>query len=371
MQRYSLRDDACGGEKGSEAPLIKPREWHRCNTDIGRAFHVFKSNRYCQQTTPSATSVQGYLNFFNRIQKNLSAALLLDAASPTGIQINLSAKARAMDFTSRYCRRRVENAVTCPNAALAINCCQFSCCLPTIPAIDFPINLHPDWMSNLVQSCPEICLGEMVIPGTHDSGSYSIETFSPFSAVGRTQNVSVLEQLHRGARFLDLRIAGSGSNAGISHGCLKGSKIERILDDIHLFCQDFPGEFVMIEVVAEYGRPFSGEQKKQTLDVLKQSLGDKLYTSDDREKLMKTPLKEVILGGKQVCILLHARIYEDFQVDGVQYTDDYIKKEYGFFSADSWLENKWKYVDYNNMRAMLASLRFASRVLIIFFSFSL
>jgi hypothetical protein len=247
-----------------------------------------------------------------------------------------------MDFTSRYCRRRVESALTCPSAALAFNCCQFACCIPTIPAIDFPINLHPDWMSNLVQSCPEICLGDMVIPGTHDSGSHSIDTFKLFSAVGRTQNVGVLEQLHRGARFLDLRIAGAGTNASIFHGCLQGSPFERVLDDIHLFCQDFPGEFIVIEVVAEYGRAFSAEQKKQALEVLKQSLGDKLYIADDREKLMTNPLKELILGGKQVCVLLHPRIYEKFEVDGVEYTDAYITKEYGFFNADSWLENKWK-----------------------------
>lgn len=248
-----------------------------------------------------------------------------------------------MDFTSRYCRRRVESALTCPSKSLGFNCCQFACCVPTIPAIDFPISLHPDWMGNVVQSCPDICLGDMVIPGTHDSGSYSIDTFKLFSAVARTQNVGVLEQLHRGARFLDLRIAGSGSNVSIFHGCVQGGKFERILDDIHLFCQDFPGEFLIIEVVAEYGRAFDATLKKKSLEILKQSLGDKLYTGD-LDKLLTTPVKDLIMDGKQICVLLHPRIYEKFQVDGVEYSDAFIEKEYGFFNADQWLENKWKYV---------------------------
>lgn len=245
-----------------------------------------------------------------------------------------------MDFTSRYCRRRFESAVTCPSAALGLNCCQFACCIPTIPAIDFPISLHPDWMGNLVQSRPEITLGDMVIPGTHDSGSYSIDTFKLFSAVGRAQNVTVVEQLHRGARFLDLRIAGAGKNVNIFHGCLKGSLFERVLDDITLFCHDFPGEFVIIHVSAEYQRPFTPVQKKKALDIMKQSLGDKLYMEDDVNKLLTTPVKELVVGGKQVCVLLK-RMYDDFEVDGLKYTESYITNEYGFFNADKWLENQW------------------------------
>lgn len=197
-------------------------------------------------------------------------------------------------------------------------------------------------MGNLVQSCPDATLGEMVIPATHDSGSYSIDSVKLFSAVGRTQNVTVLEQLHRGARFLDLRIAGSGkNNVNIFHGCLMGSQFERALDDIHLFCQDFPGEFVIVEVVAEYGRAFNPAQKKKALDIIKHSLGDKLYSDNDKEKLLATPLKDLILSGKQICVLLHPRIYDEFELDGVKYDDAHITEEFGFFNSDDWLQNKF------------------------------
>lgn len=178
------------------------------------------------------------------------------------------------------------------------------------------------------------------MPGTHDSGSYSIETFQLFSAVGRAQNVSVVEQLHRGARFLDLRVAGAGNDVNIVHGCLKGGKFERILNDITLFCQDFPGEFVVVSVSAEYQRPFSAAQKKTALDIMKDTFGDKLYAEDNIDKLLSTPLKDVVLKGKQVCVILK-RIYDDFEVNGVSYSEDYVAKEYGFFSADKWLQSRW------------------------------
>jgi hypothetical protein len=236
----------------------------------------------------------------------------------------------------------VEGSLTCPSASIAINCCQFACCIPTIPAIDFPISLHPDWMSNLVTSVPEAKLGDMVIPGTHDSASYSITSFSPYSAVGRTQNVSVLEQLHRGTRFLDLRIAGFGNDVFIYHGCLKGCKFERILDDIHLFCQDFPGEFVVMNVVAEYGRSFESKLKKKALDIIKDSLGSKMFQGPTVGKLLETPLKNLVSEGKQICVVIHPRIYDGFVFGGVEYSDLYISKEYACFNSDTWMQDKWK-----------------------------
>lgn len=241
--------------------------------------------------------------------------------------------------------------MTCPSASIAVNCCQLACCIPTIPAIDFPISLHPDWMSNLVQSVPEITLGDIVIPGTHDSASYSIPAYNIYSAVGRTQNVSVLEQLHRGTRFLDLRIAGSGNDVYCYRGCMKGCKLSRILDDIHLFCQDFPGEFLIIKVVAEYGRTFEPKLKKKALETIQSTLGEKLFQGPKVGSLLDSSLKDLTCKGTQACVILHSRIYEDFTVDGVTYDEDRVADEFSCFNADSWLEDKW--YNTNNSKQLL------------------
>lgn len=231
--------------------------------------------------------------------------------------------------------------MTCPSASVAVNCCQLACCIPTIPAIDFPISLHPDWMGNLVQSVPDITVGDIVIPGTHDSASYSIPSYNLFSAVGRTQNVSVLEQLHRGTRFLDLRIAQSGKDVYCFHGCMKCCKFSRILDDIALFFNDFPGEFLIIKVVAEYGRPFDAKTKKKALDMIQETLGKKLFDGSSVGDLLKTPLKDLTTKGTQACVVLHSRIYKDFSVGGVEYGPEKVAKEYSCFNGDAWMEDKW------------------------------
>lgn len=241
-----------------------------------------------------------------------------------------------MDFTSRYCRRRMEGAVTCPSSALGINCFQLGFCIPSIPAIDFPISLHPDWMGNLVQSRPEVTLGEMVIPGTHDSGSYSIDTFKVFSAVGRNQNVSVLDQLHRGARALDLRLGESGKSVDVFHGCLRGTKFDRVVEEIKLFCDDFATEFVIIELVAEYGRTFSPAQKLKALESVKEMLGDKMFSENSVDKLLTTPVKDLVMDGKQVCVLLHPRFLE-----GLDMSEQQLAAQYCCFNAGKWMQNKW------------------------------
>jgi hypothetical protein len=213
--------------------------------------------------------------------------------------------------------------------------------MPTIPAIDFPINLHPDWMGTLVQSCPDISLGDMVIPGSHDSGSYSIESYKAFSAVGRTQNISVVDQLYRGVRFLDLRLAESGKDVNVFHGCLQGTKFERVAEEVDLFCEDFPGEFVIIEVVAEYGRSFCSASKLKALEILKESLREKMFTEDNKEKLMSTPVKELVMNKKQVCVLLHPRFFEGLEIDGQAATPDIINEKYGCVDSGKWMQNQW------------------------------
>ena len=109
-------------------------------------------------------------------------------------------------------RKKVFRDFDCLCSSLAVNCCQFSCCIPDVPTIEFPCeNRANQWMAELIQVAPEVKLRDLVIPGTHDSASYSLSSWTLFSAAGRTQNVSVYEQLLRGARYLDLRVAGSNS----------------------------------------------------------------------------------------------------------------------------------------------------------------
>jgi hypothetical protein len=94
-----------------------------------------------------------------------------------------------------------------------------------------PVPLGPDrWMEDVYADAADVTLGEMVLPGTHDSGSFAIDvegpcdivpaagtpgvitalsSTNPCAAAGmyRAQDETLAEQLQAGIRYLDLRVS--------------------------------------------------------------------------------------------------------------------------------------------------------------------
>jgi hypothetical protein len=271
-----------------------------------------------------------------------------------------------MDLLPRSTRRNLLQTLDGPCSALALNCCQFSCCIPRDALSDYHDDDHDhnhddlppslaDWMKHLLSNCPTLKLRDLVIPGTHDSGSYSIPATTLFSAVGRTQNESVLEQLQRGARYLDVRVGGATNSSShredslIWHGCLAGGTFQLVVDQIATFLHHHDGEFVIVEVVAEYGRPFTPTQKMQCLKVLQETLGDMVYTSPTNLNTLfhQSNLADVIHQQKKQClVLLHGRFYDGLAdaticESSITYNEEYIESHFGFFRSDRWMNNRW------------------------------
>ena len=254
---------------------------------------------------------------------------------------------------------------------MALNCLQFASCgscwnTPREPPLTpFPhciAGKRPNaaWMGDLVKSeakhgvksSNRVTLKRLIIPGSHDSASYSIPKSVPFSAIGRTQNLTIREQLLSGIRFFDLRIASGRNCEGVNiyHGRLMGAPFEEILNDISCFCKEFPTEFVVLLVAAEYGRPFTPESKVMTLNMLRSHLGslddkveDRLLCKvDSRNDLVNTPLEDLIKKKGRVFVLLSSRFFNDFFINGVQADKEYVRSVYGFFDCMQWLRNKWQ-----------------------------
>ncbi len=237
----------------------------------------------------------------------------------------------------------------------------------TFPGIEED-NEYPNktWMGDLAATSKKSTLKRMVIPGSHDAASYSIPRHKLGSAIGKTQNLSIREQLFCGIRFLDLRIASSAksnkysksnSKSGVSiyHGCLKGCSFEEVLSEIREFCNDYPTEFVILHVQAEHGIPFSASDRVLAFDLLQSHLGSMrdpiqrrlLCKVQIRSQLIDTPLQELIASKGRVCVLLNPRIFQDgfqegFLHNGINYNEEYVKREYGFHSARMWLRDKWQ-----------------------------
>ncbi len=201
-------------------------------------------------------------------------------------------------------------------SALAVNCCQFGCFIQNSPRIPCASENH-DWMTKLRENLPSKRLRNLVIPGTHDSASVTISKWSLFAAVGLCQNISVGEQLRRGARYIDIRI-GSGvadsilmEDVKVVHGILTGGKFVDILEEVDLFLCDNPGEFVVMEVVLENKRQLTPEQRIKVLKLINSTFGDRMVTKDDDDSWFN--LKYVTLGelaekNKNILVLLHERI---------------------------------------------------------------
>lgn len=234
-------------------------------------------------------------------------------------------------------QRQLYDGTDCMASALALNCFQLGCLIRNVPMSEYSVD-NSDWMEELRKANPSIKLRDIIMPGTHDSATYTFPKTKLFSAAGLTQNVDIYEQLSRGMRYLDVRVASSPSGeSSIYHGCLQGGKFYDVINDIKRFLDDHSGEFVVLDVVQEYGRTFHEDKRVQMFNDLVELFGDKLYRTNDRKALMDTSLKDL---DKQIVIVMNNRIY-NFEYEGVKYTETYVDETFGLFSAQRWMHSKW------------------------------
>ena len=249
-------------------------------------------------------------------------------------------------------RRKVVDILDCPCSALSLNCFQFGCFIQNVPRhhgffSNADSNSNADWMHHLLQIQPNVKLGSLCIPASHDSASDTISPFKAFSAVGRTQNVSVAEQLIRGVRSLDIRMATSTTGSvGIFHGCLMGAPLYDVLQQIADFLYQHPSEFLFCEMVPEFGRHFSPIHKKEALDMMQECLGPFLYKcnggNDNCNKLLnECTLQNLVSANTRLCLLVHPRMYQDFELDGVVYNRDFVATSYHCFDSNKAMHSQW------------------------------
>lgn len=144
------------------------------------------------------------------------------------------------------------------------------------------------WMESIYQNRPDVTLGEILIPGTHDSGSAFINTTGPcankviagtlapvkamlkaepcvLAGFSRAQDVSLKDQLESGIRYLDMRVGVPADKAVAStgatiplpadplsvdlvlHHTVISQPLKRGLDDILTFTKAHPKEQIILD----------------------------------------------------------------------------------------------------------------------------
>jgi hypothetical protein len=180
---------------------------------------------------------------------------------------------------------------------------------------------------------------DLVLIGSHDAASFSIGGCQPYGAVAQCQRFDILQQLAAGVRVLDIRVAPTRSGGlSIWHGCLEGGDLlEHVLDPLRAFVQDNPQEVILLQLVPEFGRDYPPAQKKRTLDLVRETLGeyvlDGSHTSDLLQKWTLGDLRNKPKA--RVVVLLQSRFY------GLDLRGKKVLADYGFASMDKWLRSLW------------------------------
>jgi len=146
---------------------------------------------------------------------------------------------------------------------------------------------HEGWVAKLYAEHSKTRVVDLVLPGTHDSGSYAITASSPpapgepeaYSKVGdiasawsKTQDRTLEEQLRGGVRYLDLRVAHFEDRLVLVHG-LVSCDLDDALMGVHRFARDEPREPVLLDLQAMPGAGAHDKLHK----LLQETLGEHLF----------------------------------------------------------------------------------------------
>ncbi|MFM0601351.1 phosphatidylinositol-specific phospholipase C [Streptococcus suis] len=110
------------------------------------------------------------------------------------------------------------------------------------------IEQYTDWMSTIPDNR---FLGELAIPGTHDSMAHS--NHLPFRDIVRTQTMNLQQQLESGIRYLDIRLAYMGDHFALYHGSIAlGYQFEEVLTTIQNYLISYPSETILMRIKQEH-----------------------------------------------------------------------------------------------------------------------
>lgn len=155
------------------------------------------------------------------------------------------------------------------------------------------------WMQKID---PKLQIRQLVLPGTHDSGtadlsSNSATTADASSAIAtaavlapsliagwsKSQSADIPAQLQRGTRYLDLRLCG-GNDVDSVYTChaMAGEKFTELVMKIRQFVQQYPSELVIMDMNHWYAAPGADENamRNNVYQYLQEKLGPMLAGRD-------------------------------------------------------------------------------------------
>lgn len=129
-----------------------------------------------------------------------------------------------------------------------------------IPATTIHPGAHPTWMSDMKAVIQDRPLAKIVIPGSHDAGIYELSR-SGGEMNSRTQQVSILDQLLAGARYLDIRVDMYQGVWYTRHGSdWTWVRFDHVVEQLGSFLDDHPEEVVLVALLVCDTKGVDGSQ---------------------------------------------------------------------------------------------------------------
>lgn len=118
--------------------------------------------------------------------------------------------------------------------------------------------IYKNWMSYIKD---EVKLTSLVIPGSHNSGSYEMHV------TGRCQRHDIYTQFSYGIRHFCMRVDTDKKGQIIMrHGPTKGGALEKVLLDFKRIIEEYPQEFLIIDLREYYTQTIIGKWKLRYYD---------------------------------------------------------------------------------------------------------
>lgn len=156
---------------------------------------------------------------------------------------------------------------------LSVSLLIFAACdnVPESTVSDEPVAELSSWMSMIED---DTLLTELVIPGSHDSGTKGM------NLIAETQDKTYLEQLERGFRYFDTRVMYTGGEFYMYHSVKGEMKYSQVLEDVKAFLDGNPTETVILDF-----QWTEGGNDKGIFDMLEEKLSDKLINVEGESAL--------------------------------------------------------------------------------------
>jgi hypothetical protein len=141
-----------------------------------------------------------------------------------------------------------------------------------------------NWMSILRSDISATKLKELVIPGSHDSNTVSLNKWHPGYPFAACQSLGIYEQLERGIRMFDLRYGPGNSKLPVvdQHGPIKGGDFLITFRDIRRFLEKYPDEFIIVNMQNIEQLP--SKSLEFLIDNILSLLGNYLVTQNDMDE---------------------------------------------------------------------------------------